>query len=127
MKKIIYMTILSTILSFFGCKTKEEKFLEKHQVLFCKTDAFESFIEKAEIKPDIAKNLMIDYTNKNNLPPSAYLYFIIDGYYAFTNYTHPKIPEAHTGNIWVNSKTGEIKHIEDGAFLRAYNSYEWKK
>jgi hypothetical protein len=127
MKKIIYMTILSTILSFFGCKTKEEKYLEKHQVLFCKTDTFEAFVEKAEIKPDIAKNLMIDYTNKNNLPPSAYLYFIIDGYYAFTNYIHPKIPEAYTGNIWVNSKTGEIKLIEKGVFLKAYNSYEWKK
>ena len=40
---------------------------------------------------------------------------------------HPKIPEAHTGNIWINSKTGEAKKMTDGIFLRAYHQYEWGK
>jgi hypothetical protein len=126
MKKIIYMTTLTAILTFFGCKTKEEKYLEKHKVLFCKTDEFELFIATAKIKPKEANELMIDFANKKNLVIEASMYFIIDDYYTFTNYVHPKIPEAYTGSIWVHSKTGEVIQKKDGIFLKTYYSYDWK-
>lgn len=119
------MSTFTTILAFMGCKTKEEKFLIEHKVIFCKTIEFDEFVENAKIKPIEARKLMIDFAKKDNQEIQSKMYFIVDGYYSFTNYVHPKIPEVYTGNIWVNNKTGETKKMNHGIFIRAYNEYEW--
>lgn len=114
-----------SILTLFGCKTKEEIYLNKHKVIFANTKEFDAYINTAIIKPIDAKKLMLDYVNNNSLQPESSLFFIIDDYYTFTNYFHPKIPEAYTGKIWISSKTGEVKLMPDGLYLRAYYSYKW--
>ncbi len=119
------MSIFTTILTFIGCKTKEEKYLKDHEVIFCKTTEFEQFVENSEIKPIEARKLMIDFVKRKNQVVQSKMYFVVDGYYTFTNYIHPKIPEVYTGNIWVNSKTGEVKEMNHGIFIRAYNEYDW--
>ncbi len=66
MKKIIYMGLLTSILTFLGCKSEEEKILESHQILFYKTNEFENFINEAKIKPEEAKKIMIDFAKNND-------------------------------------------------------------
>lgn len=61
-----FVLILTTLLTLLGCKTKEEKYLQKHQVIFCKTSEFEQFVKNAKVKPTQARDLMIEFANKNN-------------------------------------------------------------
>jgi len=126
MRKINFIVIISFLTIFLGCKSKEEKFLEKHQVLFYQTKDFESFVKEAKIKPEEAWDLMVGYSKSNQINQPHLLFFIIDGNYTFTSYMHPKIPDAYTGGIWVNANTGDIKEVKNGIFLQAYNKYEWK-
>ncbi len=121
------MGLLASFLCLFGCKSKEEKFLEKHEVLFCKTETFDTFVRKAKIKPKVALELMSNYSKENNVQHSHLFYFIIDGHYVFSSYIHLKIPEVYTGGIWVNSENGEIKLVKKGLYIRAYHEYNWKK
>ncbi|MBI9059800.1 MAG: hypothetical protein JEZ01_18695 [Labilibaculum sp.] len=127
MKKILFMGIIISILTFLGCKSKEEKFLENNKVLFCKTEEFESFIKKSRVTPEKAWDLMVEYTEKENVQQPHLFYFIIDGHYVFTNYVHLKIPDAYTGGIWVNSENGKVKEVKDGVFIKAYYKYDWNK
>ena len=119
------VVLIISLLTLLGCKTKEEIFLDKHEVIFCNTEEFDNFIKQAPIKPEEAKNLMLEYVTNNNLPPETSLYFIIDNNYTFTNYVHSKIPEAYSGKIWINANTGEVKVMNEGVFIRAYHSYKW--
>ncbi|MBL4745360.1 MAG: hypothetical protein JKY08_03240 [Flavobacteriaceae bacterium] len=125
MKTIIYLGILASILCVFGCKSNEEKFLEKHHVLFCKTKSFDVFIEKTKVKPEAAWDLMRNYSKDNNIMQPHLFYFIIDGYYVFTSYIHPKVPEVNTSGVWVNSKNGEVIQVRKGVYLRAYQGFNW--
>lgn len=120
------MSIFISILSFLGCKSKEERFLDSHQILFCKTDKFKKFLFEAKIKPEEAKEMMIDFAEKNNIRKPHLLYFVIDEHYVFTSYAHLKVPEASTKGIWVNANNGKIKEVKNGLFIRAYHKYEWR-
>lgn len=124
--KLRFLVIILSIISILGCKSKEETFLKHNEVLFCKTIEFEKFVHNAIIKPEKAKKMMIHYTKENNLPTPIHLYFIVNEFYVFTNYVHPKIPETSTKGIWVHTSTGEIKENKKGIFLKAYNEYKWK-
>ncbi len=119
------MVILISIVNFLGCKSEEEKFLDNHEIVFCETDEFKNFIAEATIKPERAKEIMIDFARKNNVRPPHLLYFIIDEYYVFTSYVHLKIPEASTTGIWVHANTGKIKEVKNGLFLKAYCKHQW--
>ena len=59
MKKIIYILILMSILNSLGCRFKEERFLEKHDVIFSNTEAFEKFVTNANIKLEKAKEIKV--------------------------------------------------------------------
>lgn len=124
--KLRYWVIILSLISILSCKSEEAAFLEHNKVLFCKTTEFEKFVDSAIIKPEKAKKLMIDYAKQNNLPVSIHLYFIVNEFYVFTNYVHPKIPETSTKGIWVHANTGEVKENKNGIFLKAYNKFKWK-
>lgn len=123
MKTILRFLIIIPLL--FSCKSKEEKFLEKHQVFFCETEEFESFVKKAKIKPQQAWDLMSKYVETKKIDKPHLLFFSVDGNYVFTRYFHPKIPNAYTGGIWVNSNTGKIQEVEKGIFIEAFYQYKW--
>ncbi len=117
------MSIITSFLIFLGCKTEEEKFLEKHRVLFYDTPEYIEFEKDATIKIDSAWKMQKDFSKKNNQIPENWLFFVIDENYVFTSNFQPKIPQASVNGLWVNSKTGKIKRIQLGNFLRYYKSY----
>jgi uncharacterized lipoprotein NlpE involved in copper resistance len=120
MKKavIILSAIVLFCLVFLGCKTQEDTFFKEHSVIFYATDVFDEFETKAKIKVDEAYQLQINFSKKNNVQSMAYMFFVIDDYYVFTSYFHPKIPEASIRGIWIHSQTGETKYVEKGIFLK---------
>ncbi|MGX5687144.1 hypothetical protein ACWKWW_21555 [Chryseobacterium cucumeris] len=123
MKELIYIVSICSLFSLLGCKSKEQKFLDNHKVILYETKEAEDFINTANIKPDEAKQIQAAFAIKNNKKPESYSFFIIDNNYVFTSYFHPKVPEASTSGIWVDSKTGIAKYIETGIWLRAYKPY----
>lgn len=125
MIKIFLTGMMLSIFTFFGCQSAQERFLDEHVVLYAKTGAFDDFISKAKIKPKEARKLMSNYIKDNELKGlGGEMFFIIDGYYAYTVDIHPKLPGANIRGIWVNANTGEIKEIKDRLFLRAFSKYE---
>lgn len=123
MRKLIYMTLICSLLSLLGCKSKEQKFLDNHKVILYNANEAGDFINNANIKPEDAKQIQADFAIKNNKQPESYNFFIIDNNYVFTSYFHPKVPEASTSGIWVDSETGIAKYMETGIWLRAYKPY----
>jgi len=119
------MITISSFLAFIGCKTKQEKFLSNHSVLFYKTNAFDSFLTNAKIKPKEALNLVVEYSKNNNITKPHLFYFVIDKHYVFSYYINKKIPEVCVGGLWVDSETGRIKKVEDKTCLKAYDEYDW--
>jgi len=104
----------------------EKEFIENHQVLFCKTDEFQKFVDEANVKPEEAKKIMHNFAEKNGYKIKPHLfYFIIEGHYVFTSYFQPKIPEVGITGIWVNANTGKAKEVKEGRPIMAYDEYEW--
>lgn len=124
--KVYKLIIL--LLFFSSCKTKEQNKKEQNQVLFCKTNEFEKFISKANIKPEEARNIVYDFAKNHgyNIVPKLF-YFIIQEHYVFTSYIQPKVPEVGVIGIWVNANTGEAIEVDKGLPLMAYDEYEWKQ
>ena len=123
MKKILTMSILTGILTLLGCKSNEEKFIENHKVIVYKTPEYFEFEKSAKFKIDEAWKLQKEFSKKNNETPENWLFFIIDGNYVFSSNIQPQIPQVSVNGLWVNSKSGEVKKVQLGDFLRYYDSY----
>lgn len=124
MKKIIkYMCVLTSFFAFIGC-SKEEKFLQKNKVIYYGTNEFIEFEKNATIPLNKAWNIQKKYALDRNVNPENWLFFfVINDFYVFTSILQPKIPNASTGGIWVNSKTGEIKEIKSDINLKYKDAY----
>lgn len=64
MKKILFMSILSIMLSLVGCN-REKKYLKEHQVIYYGTFEFEKFEKNAKINKEKAYKLGLTFSNKN--------------------------------------------------------------
>lgn len=124
MNKIIYIMILSSILTFFGCKSKEKKFLEEHQVFFYNTNEYKEFEVGSKVKVKEALMIAYKFALEKNIHPMSQMFFVVDNQYVFTSYFHPKIPDASTHGIWVNATSGQAKYIKEEIWLKAYYSYK---
>ena len=121
------MGIIMSFLNLLGCKFGDYKHIDKNQILFCKTNEFENFVSKANIKPEEARNIVYDFAKNHNydIVPKL-LYFVIQEHYVFTSYIQPKVPEVGVVGIWVNANTEEAKEVDEGFPIMAYDEYEWK-
>lgn len=119
----IKIMILSSILTFLGCKNKEEKFLETHTVIFYNSPQYKEFEKTSKVKIKEANKIQANFAIKNDKEPEMYSFFVVDNQYVFTSYFHPKIPDASTRGIWVDATTGEAKYIEEQVWLKAYDAY----
>jgi len=129
-KKHTITMILSSILTFFGCKKKEDLFLQNNRVILCcssinfpdcklttKSKAFEkehkiSFKEASKI---YLKNLA-KYENIDSLDSEVIPTLIINEYYvySFKNIKMSKVAAFGTG---INADTGEIIHYKNKIWL----------
>ncbi|TWP27982.1 hypothetical protein ETU08_09705 [Apibacter muscae] len=117
MKKILFMSILTLLLSIMGCN-REKQYLKNHKVIYYGTSEFNIFENNVQINKKEAYKLGLAYAKKNDLVMGNNLFFVIDNYYAFTNHYIPKMPAASTKGIWINANTGEVKYIKEGIMLR---------
>ena len=124
MKKLLCLSIFTSILSLVGCKTEEEKYFKEHKVIFYQTKEFDEFELKSKIKIKEAFDIQTKFANDNKTRPEICLYFIIDGFYVFSSFTNLKTPVASTRGIWVDSKTGKSKYVKEEMLLKATNFYE---
>ena len=114
------MSIITTFLSFFSCKSKEEKYLENHKVILYGTKEFDKFESIANIKLDKAVDIQIEFAKKNHEDPKS-IFFIIDDYYVFSMQYNEKTPYVSINGIWVNVNNGDVKHLtESDITLRRY-------
>lgn len=111
-------------MNFLGCKTKEEKFIEKHEVMLYNSVQYNNFIKNVKISINDALKIANNYSKNNNIENMDKMFFVIDKYYVFTCYFHAKIPDASTKGIWVDVNTGEVEYHNSGIFLRAYEYYK---
>ena len=118
--KCIIAFLLFTLL---GCKSNEEKFIENHKVIVYNTSEYLEFEKNAKFKIDEAWKLQKEFSKNNNEIPENWLFFIIDGNYVFSSNIQPQIPQVSVNGLWVNSKSGEVKKVQLGDFLRYYDSY----
>lgn len=115
--------ILSSILTFLGCKNKEKKFLEEHEVLLCSslkifpknklTDEVIKFEKSHNITFNQASNIYLKFSGrklkKSNLNESDIILpsLIIDKYYVYS-FKNIKMLKIATFGIWIDADTGEI-------------------
>ncbi|WP_449387460.1 hypothetical protein [Chryseobacterium lineare] len=123
MKKIIYMSIFSTIFTLFGCKSKEEKFLQENKIIYYDSKEFEDFEKKANISIVEAWRIQKEYSKEKHQNPENWLFFIINDYYVFNSALTPKEAKAFVGGVWVDSKTGEARFKKSKIRLRYKNGY----
>ncbi len=124
MKKIIYMSIFTTLLTLFGCKSKEESFLQKNIVIYYGTKEFEEFEKKSNVKLVKAWQIQKEYLEKNNQLSENWLFFVINDSYVFNSAVNPKEAKVFLKGLWVDSKTGEVKLSDSKIRLtygKAYN------
>lgn len=123
MKKKIFMSLFSLIISFIGCKSNEEKFLQENKVYYYDTKDFEEFEENAPIKLNRAWQIQKEYSKKNGQTPENWLFFVVNDNYVFSSALNPKAAFVFLGGIWVNSKTGEAKKVNSEVTLKYKNVY----
>ncbi|MDH2208714.1 MULTISPECIES: hypothetical protein [Empedobacter] len=90
MKKIILMSIFSSIISFISCKSNEDKYAKENSIIYFETKEFEEFEKKSPIKLEEAWNIQKKYMKKNNQIPENWLFFVINDYYVFNSSINPK-------------------------------------
>ncbi|KIC03692.1 hypothetical protein OA88_02775 [Flavobacterium sp. JRM] len=132
MNKIINIMVLSSILTFFGCKSKEEKFLQEHKVILCcnsryfpenrlTKEAIE-FEKKQNISFDKASSIYLNFTDKKKVKDDSIKSktilpsLIIDKYYVYS-FKNIKMLKVAVFGIWVNADTGEVINGKDKIWL----------
>lgn len=98
-------------------------YADKHHIITYNSDEFKKFEAGAAVKLKQAWDIQKKYAMDKGEPPAGWLFFVIDGNYVFTSMFRPKIPEASTGGIWVNSETGEVKETDADAYIRYKDAY----
>ncbi|MFV0305823.1 MAG: hypothetical protein ACK5IC_10130 [Moheibacter sp.] len=121
MKKIIYMSIFTSLFALIGCKSKEEKFLQENRVIYYGTKEFEDFEKNSIIKIDRAWEIQKMYSKEHHQIPKNWLFFVVNEDYVFNSVLSPKEKKSFLGGVWVNSKTGEAK------FNRSKQRLKYKK
>ena len=117
------MTIIAGLFAFFGCKTDEEKFIEKNKIIYFGTNEFTKFEANAVIKIDSVWKIQKKYAEEKNKSPENWLFFIIDDNYVFNSSITPKESKTFIRGIWINSKTGEAKYNNSEIRLRYKKAY----
>jgi len=118
---IIILLIVLTLVSY----TQAE---EKMKIIPYGTTEFKEFVKNAPISLDEAWNLQLKYyEDKKEDKVGSPLFFIIDEYYVFSPYRNNKIPEVRLEGIWVDSKTGETKYIQNNIKLKPKSQFGWSK
>lgn len=106
MKKIIYMSIFTTLSTLIGCKSNEEKFLQENKVIYYGTKEFEDFEKKSNVNLSEAWKIQKEYSKINHQVPENWLFFIVNEDYIFNSALSPMERKSFLGGCWVNSKTG---------------------
>ncbi len=119
--------ILSAILTFLGCKSEENKFLEKHKVILCtdsryypKEELTNEAIEFERIKSinfKKASDIYVKYEKKNSIDSNIiFPSLIIDEYYVYS-FKNIKMSKVATFGVWINANTGAMIHRKDNIWL----------
>lgn len=123
MKKIIYLSIFTTILTLFRCKNKEERFLQENKIIYYGSKEFKDFEKKADISIGEAWRIQKEYSKEKHQNQENWLFFIINNYYVFNSALIPKEAKVFLGGVWVNSKTGEAKFNKSKIKLKYKDVY----
>ena len=121
-KKIIIMSLLFLTI---GCNDIKEK---KMNVIYHGTKEFDSFVKQVPISLNKAYELSNEFYKNNKGESKEHffsLYFIVNDYYVFSPYVNLKIPNTNITGIWVDSKTGEVKYIENDTEFRRKSQFGW--
>lgn len=117
------MSILTSFITFVGCKSEKDKFFQENKIIYYGTTEFKKFEKNAPIKLDEAWNIQKDYAKKNNQISENWLFFSINDYYVFNSSLNPKESKTFINGIWVNSKTGEVRQNDSKIMLNYKNAY----
>jgi hypothetical protein len=118
------MTFLTSIFSLFGCKSKEDKFLQENNIYFYGTPEFENYEKNAPVKLTEAWEIQKKYANLKNQIAENWLFFIVNDNYIFCSALNPIQSRAFLKGIWVNSKTGGVRYNnldQNLKYKKAYN------
>ncbi len=129
-----------SFLTFIGCKTKEEKFLDKHNVILCYTfdkkeiiqDKALEFEKTSKIKFKGASDIYIKFLeDKKEIKKSSnekiiYPKLIIDDNYVYS-FNNLKTLDIAVFGVWINSKNGKITHSETKLWLNERKTIDFYK
>lgn len=124
MKQLIsIINIFLTLILQTNCNNPKNQYMEKNNVILYHSEEFKLFEDKAKIKLKEAWDIQKKYAQDKNENPKNWLFFVINGNYAFTSIFQPKIPEASIGGFWVNSETGEVTEVKSDKNIRYEKAY----
>ena len=124
MKQIIsVICIFLNLILQISCNNPKNQNMEPNNVILYNSEEFKSFENQAKIKLKDAWEIQKKYALEKNENPKNWLFFIIDKNYVFTSIFQPKIPQASTSGIWVNSETGDVKEVKSDKNLRYKEAY----
>ncbi|TWP27981.1 hypothetical protein ETU08_09700 [Apibacter muscae] len=130
MKQILFMSILSLLLSIMGCN-RENQYLKDHKVILCYelnkkklTKEAKDFSNNSILGIEEAGNIYKEFlvnkkeldSSKSNLNLSIHPKIIIDSNYVFSFYNMKQMKIAVFG-IWINANTGKITYNKDELWL----------
>ncbi|TWP26140.1 hypothetical protein ETU09_10595 [Apibacter muscae] len=131
MKKILFMSILTLLLSIMGCN-REKQYLKDHKVILCYelnkkelTKEAKDFSNNSILGIEEASNIYKEFlvnkkeldSSKSNLNLSIHPKIIIDSNYVFSFYNMKQMKIAVFG-IWINNaNTGKITYNKDELWL----------
>jgi len=119
-----YLSIVLLLLTLTSCS----KGGEEMEIIAYGTPEFEEFVKTAPIGLDKAWELQIEYyLHHGQEPIGSPLFFVIDKKYIFTPYFNAKIPEVKIKGVAIDSKTGEVKYIDEKIKLKPISQFGWRK
>lgn len=123
MRKLTIIYIFLSLILQTNCNNPKNQNIQKNDVILYNSEEFKLFESNAKIKLEEAWKIQKKYAQDKNENPKNWLFFVIDGNYAFTSIFEPKIPEASIGGVWVNSKTGKVTEVKSDESIRYEKAY----
>lgn len=117
--------ILFVLFIFVISDLKSQNCIKHMNVIYYGTSQFENFEVQAKIKKEDAWEIHQVYCLENKIE-SGTLFFVIDGYYVFSPYYNPKVPEVYLTGVYVDSESGIVNYIKSKKKLKSKSQFGWR-